>query len=57
MYILAIETTGPVGSVAVIDAGGADRKQSADKALCSAGAAHTDGHVPMKITTQISLHK
>lgn len=56
MYILAIETTGPVGSVAVIDADGADRKQSEDKALYSAGAAHADEHVPVKITTQTMSH-
>lgn len=41
MYILAIETTGPVGSVAVIDAGAKDRMAA---------------RVPMKITTQTMSH-
>ena len=41
MYILAIETTGPVGSVAVIDADAKDRMAA---------------RVPMKITTQTMSH-
>lgn len=52
MYILAIETTGPVGSVAVIDAGDA-RTSDGAYSSCSAGGSEK---VPMKITTQTMSH-
>lgn len=63
MYILAIETTGPVGSVAVIDAeklsDGADA--GVQNTLCAAGVDRNGAEagalrVPMKVTTRAMSH-
>ena len=66
MDILAIETTGPVGSVAVISvdrscsaaepADCACAKDSSAGSAAGGGAAITSGMVPMKITTQTMSH-
>lgn len=57
MYILAIETTGPVGSVSVIDAdkkcgsASAEQKSPGQGSSCDA-----EERVPVKITTQTMSH-
>ena len=57
MYILAIETTGPVGSVAVIDADKKYAAASSGQEMPEESAAFDkEERVPVKITTQTMSH-
>ena len=57
MYILAIETTGPVGSVAVIDADKKCGAPSSGKEMPGQCAyCDEEEHVPVKVTTQTMSH-
>lgn len=55
MYILAIETTGPVGSVAVIDVNMQGRPEASADADLQGGSGDA-ARVPKKITTQTMSH-